>query len=177
MCGIVGVVSLNKPFVDIKSAVKMTEKIAHRGPDDAGHLFFHTGTKHLKKISFFQQATEKKFSHISPLIPSLEDSALQKELNSHDWDLYLGHRRLAIIDTTSAGHQPMSDLSKNFWIVYNGEIYNFQEIRQELIKLGYSFRSNSDTEVILYSYIEWGRECVEKFNGMFAFAIASSVKI
>ena len=164
MCGIVGIVSLQKPFIDVKYAKAMTDKIAHRGPDDAGHLFFHTGTKHKKKVSFFLNTGEKQFSHLSPLLPNIEDYALQKELNSHDWDLYFGHRRLAIIDPTPAGHQPMSDLSKNIWLIYNGEIYNFKELRRELEKLGYSFKTATDSEVIIYAYIEWGIDCIHKLQ-------------
>ena len=171
MCGIVGVVSLERPFIDVAPVKKMTDRIAHRGPDDAGHLFFHTGTRHQQKVSFFQNAGERQFSRLSPLLPNIEDDALQRELNSHDWDLYLGHRRLAIIDTSPAGHQPMSDLSKNIWLAYNGEIYNFQELRRELEKLGHRFKTHTDTEVILYAYIEWGIECIHRFNGMFAFAL------
>ncbi|NQV74416.1 MAG: asparagine synthase (glutamine-hydrolyzing), partial [Bacteroidetes bacterium] len=81
----------------------------------------------------------------------------------------LGHNRLAIIDLTAAGHQPMhfDDLS----IVFNGEIYNFGEIKDELTKAGHSFKSHSDTEVILHAYKEWGNSCVDRFIGMFAFAI------
>lgn len=81
----------------------------------------------------------------------------------------LGHNRLAIIDLTSAGHQPMhfDDLS----IVFNGEIYNFGEIKDDLTKAGHSFKSHSDTEVILHAYKEWGNSCVDRFIGMFAFAI------
>jgi asparagine synthase (glutamine-hydrolysing) len=176
MCGIVGAVSLERPFIEIKCAKAMTDKIAHRGPDDAGHLFFHTGTKHQQKVSFFQNAGERQFSHLSPLLPNIEDTALQRELNSHDWDLYFGHRRLAIIDTTPAGHQPMSDLSKNIWLVYNGEIYNFKELRRELEKLGHRFKTGTDSEVIIYAYIEWGIESIHKFNGMFAFAIYDNFK-
>ncbi len=83
----------------------------------------------------------------------------------------LGHRRLSIIDLSKAGHQPMSDDSERYWIVLNGEVYNYLEIREELIKKGHKFHSNSDTEVILKSYIEWGVECLQRFNGMWAFAI------
>jgi len=90
---------------------------------------------------------------------------------SSDKKVYLGHRRLSIIDLSIAGHQPMSDEEKKIWIVYNGEIYNFQEIRQELEKRGYMFKSNTDTEVIIYSYKEWDIDCLQKFNGMFAFGI------
>jgi len=83
----------------------------------------------------------------------------------------LGQRRLSIIDTSSAGHQPMSDKDGIVWIVYNGEIYNFFSIRKELEKKGYTFKSRTDTEVIIYAYKEWGVNCLHKFNGMFAFCI------
>lgn len=83
----------------------------------------------------------------------------------------LGHRRLALIDLTSAGHQPMQTPDGRLRIIYNGEIYNFLQIRSELLSLGYRFTSQSDTEVILYSYLEWGTRCFSRFNGMFALAI------
>ncbi|WP_222424167.1 asparagine synthetase B family protein [Desulfamplus magnetovallimortis] len=83
----------------------------------------------------------------------------------------LAHRRLAIIDLSSAGHQPMISENGQFILVFNGEIYNFQELRSELEQAGHRFNSNTDSEVILISYIEWGEECVIRFNGMFAFAI------
>jgi Asparagine synthase (glutamine-hydrolyzing) len=68
----------------------------------------------------------------------------------------------------------MSDRQDKFFIIYNGEIYNFQALREELELLGYSFKSNTDTEVILYSYMQWKERCLEKFNGMFAFAVYDS---
>jgi asparagine synthase (glutamine-hydrolysing) len=83
----------------------------------------------------------------------------------------IGHRRLSIIDLSSHGHQPMSSEEGNIWITYNGEAYNFPELRQELKNLGYTFISNSDTEVILRAYQEWGEKAFEKLNGMFAFCI------
>ncbi|MBN2070039.1 MAG: asparagine synthase (glutamine-hydrolyzing) [Candidatus Krumholzibacteriota bacterium] len=82
----------------------------------------------------------------------------------------LGHRRLSIIDLDT-GHQPMSDSEKTIWIVFNGEIYNFKKIRRELSRKGHSFRTRSDTEVIIEAYKEWGTEFVERFNGMFALAL------
>lgn len=85
--------------------------------------------------------------------------------------LGLGHRRLAIIDLSRAGHQPMMTEDKQYAISYNGELYNFQELKAELENLGHPFRSRTDTEVILQSYVQWGNRCVHKFNGMFAFAI------
>lgn len=83
----------------------------------------------------------------------------------------LAHRRLAILDLTSAGHQPMVNHSGTRWITYNGEIYNFRQLRFELEALGYRFRSQTDTEVVLAAYDEWGAGCLSRFLGMFAFAI------
>ena len=88
----------------------------------------------------------------------------------------LGHRRLSIVDLSSKGHQPMSDISSRYTLIFNGEIYNFIEIRAELIKKGHVFKSSSDAEVVLYAYVEWGVKCVNKFNGMWAFAIWDSLK-
>src|SRR5207253_1816540 len=83
----------------------------------------------------------------------------------------LGHRRLSIIDLSRAGHQPMSYADGRYWITYNGEVYNYRELRTELEGKGYKFHSQTDTEVILASYAEWGDKCLEKFNGMWAFLI------
>lgn len=88
-----------------------------------------------------------------------------------DTDISLGHRRLSIIDLSSKGKNPMSNSENTHYIIYNGEVYNYQEIRDELKKKGYKFKSKTDTEVILNAYIEYGPKCLEKFNGMFAFAI------
>lgn len=83
----------------------------------------------------------------------------------------LAHRRLAIIDVSSAGHQPMASEDGRLVIVFNGEIYNFMEIRNEIYPDGHAWRSNSDTEVVLAAYRKWGKDCLSRFNGMFAFAI------
>lgn len=86
----------------------------------------------------------------------------------------LGHRRLSIIDLSLAGHEPMPDASEQIWLTFNGEIYNFKELRKELEGCGHRFRSETDGEVIIYAYMEWGRECLSRLNGMFAFAIWDS---
>lgn len=83
----------------------------------------------------------------------------------------LGHRRLSVIDLSPEANQPMTDETEMFWIVYNGEVYNFGDLRNELETLGARFRTRSDTEVILEAYKAWGAECLCRFNGMFAFAI------
>jgi asparagine synthase (glutamine-hydrolysing) len=83
----------------------------------------------------------------------------------------LGHRRLSILDLSPAGHQPMTNEAGDKWITYNGEVYNYKEIRARLEALGHRFRSNTDTEVLLHAYDQWGEACLSMLNGMFAFAI------
>ena len=83
----------------------------------------------------------------------------------------LGHCRLAIIDLTTTGQQPMSDMDGRYWIIFNGEIYNYVELAEELQGLGYRFRGRSDTEVLLAAYKVWGSTCLTRLRGMFAFAI------
>jgi asparagine synthase (glutamine-hydrolysing) len=85
--------------------------------------------------------------------------------------LGLGFRRLSIIDLSPAGHQPMSDAERQIWVIFNGEIYNYLELRKELEALGRSFRSNSDTEVIVQGYKQWGEDVLNRLNGMFGLAI------
>src|ERR1700719_5389913 len=88
-----------------------------------------------------------------------------------DVEIGLGNRRLAILDLSPLGHQPMHDPATGNCIVYNGEIYNFREVRAKLERAGFHFKSNSDTEVILKAYAHWGEKCLAEFRGMFAFAI------
>ena len=83
----------------------------------------------------------------------------------------LGHARLSIIDVSNAGHQPMSYAGGRLWVTFNGELYNYRELRDELAPLGHTFRSDSDTEVLLAAYAQWGSHCVSRFRGMFAFAL------
>src|SRR5499426_3682799 len=83
----------------------------------------------------------------------------------------LGHKRLSVIDLTRAGRQPMANEDESLWITFNGEIYNFRSLRDELSQKGHRFRSNSDTEVILHLYEESGPECLLRLHGMFAFAL------
>jgi asparagine synthase (glutamine-hydrolysing) len=127
MCGITGLIHLNGAPVSPVILKKMTDTIAHRGPDGEGQWI--------------------------------------------DGNVGLGHRRLAIIDLTPAGHQPMVNADHRFVLSYNGEVYNFRELRSELEALGYWFRSNSDSEVVLNALAAWGPKALDRFNGMFAFAL------
>jgi asparagine synthase (glutamine-hydrolysing) len=127
MCGITGLVNLDGAAVSPVTLKKMTDAIAHRGPDGEGHWIEN--------------------------------------------NIGLGHRRLAIIDLTPAGHQPMISADHRFVLSYNGEIYNYQELRADLEAEGYWFRSNTDSEVVLYALAEWGADALLRFNGMFALAL------
>ena len=126
MCGIAGIVHRDGSPVEVAEVERMLDRMAHRGPDDAG-------------------------TFVAPGVG-------------------LGHRRLSIIDVSTAGHQPMPSLDRQCWITYNGEIYNYREVRRSLEQAGRQFRSDSDTEVLLHAYQEWGQDCLKELNGMFAFA-------
>lgn len=102
------------------------------------------------------------------------DNVGSKVLNNGK--VILGHRRLSIVDLSNAGNQPMSYLNGRYWITYNGEIYNYIELRKELQLKGYRFLSNTDTEVIMAAYDCWGAQCLNKFNGMWAFVIVDTFK-
>lgn len=157
MCGIFGIIS--KTEIDNKKLIKVSKSLSHRGPDDEGILLFN-----LNDHQYGQYAGEDTISEIN--YPALGQS---KSFNA----AFL-HRRLSIIDLSPAGHQPMSYSSNKLWITYNGEVYNYLEIKSELLAKGYRFKTLSDTEVILAAYQEWGTECVNHFNGMWAFAIWDS---
>lgn len=127
MCGITGLIQLSGDAVSPVVLQRMTDAIAHRGPDGEGHWI--------------------------------------------EGNIGLGHRRLAIIDLSPMGHQPMITADHRYAFAYNGEIYNFRELRSELEAAGYSFRSKTDTEVVLYALAHWGPAALERFNGMFALAL------
>ena len=102
------------------------------------------------------------------------DSGDLKLVQLENVQLGFAHKRLAIIDITETGKQPMA--FQHLLITFNGEIYNFEEIKKELSALGHYFKGNSDTEMILHAYIQWGSACIEKFIGMFAFVIYDKEK-
>jgi asparagine synthase (glutamine-hydrolysing) len=154
VCGIAGILSLTDKPIHIHAIKKMCDIMRHRGPDDAGYIFFQLGRSEPKNSKgVWKEYFDKDFSSHHPDYFSEMPRALNAGLREgRPWHLALGHRRLSIIDLTSAGHQPMSDDERKIWITYNGEVYNFKELRKELESLGYVFRSNSDTEVIINSY-------------------------
>ena len=152
MCGIAGIIQADdRPF---ESALleTMTRSLAHRGPDGEGYVLLASSDR------------EKPLAVTGALRRSVGDRPGR-------YDVGLGHRRLAIVDLTPLGHQPMGTTDGRYWITYNGEVYNALELRRELCALGAEFRSTSDTEVVLEAYRHWGPSCLERFNGMFAFAI------
>ncbi len=149
MCGICGVIDPGGN-IEMETIRRMCRVLKHRGPDDEGMIFIR-GNQCLESVE-----------HRG--LPSSEG----------DFEVALGHRRLSIIDLSEAAHQPMCNEDRCLWIVFNGEIYNFKDLRKELEKKGHRFRSNSDTEVILHGYEEWGVECLQQLRGMFAFAIWDS---
>lgn len=100
-----------------------------------------------------------------------DDSGVEIYDGDNGYSVGMAQRRLAIIDLSPLGHQPMHSINNRISIVFNGEVYNFQQIRDELIAKGHEFKSHSDTEVIINAYIEWGIDCVDRFNGMFAIAL------
>ena len=158
MCGIIGIWNISGKPINVDELIQMNNMIRHRGPDDEGYLLVDT------------QNQKTSHCHGNETIEEIRiKSKYVKEKQVAN--LGIGFRRLSIIDLSSSGHQPMSDASGRFWIVLNGEIYNYIEIRSELMKAGYTFRSNSDTEVVLIAYMHWGKDCLVKFNGMWAFVI------
>jgi len=159
MCGICGYYSFRKE-ISSKNILEMNNAIRHRGPDDEG--FWISDGFYGK--SFSGNDSIQKIKETFPV------------LNEFSSKIALGFRRLSIVDLSEKGHQPMLSDDEKITITFNGEIYNFRKIRKELEILGYHFKSNSDTEVILKSYEEWGTEMFSRFDGMFAIALVDLEK-
>lgn len=172
MCGISGIVNKQGAAAynsgDLR---KMTEAIRHRGPDDVGYLLF---TKNGQLLTAGDDDTPAEV--YSNTAVSYRPQSPIANLAGEEFSMALGHRRLSILDLSAYGHLPMSTADGRYWITYNGEIYNFHEVRKELEEKGYHFISQGDTEVIIAAYAVWGKDCLEKFRGMWAFAIFDSVE-
>lgn len=154
MCGICGYYSFDKE-ISSKNISEMNNAIRHRGPDDEG-FWISDGSI---STSFSGNDSTQKIKDTFPVL----NEAFSK--------IALGFRRLSIVDLSENGHQPMLSDDEKITITFNGEIYNFKKIRKELEDLGYQFKSNSDTEVILKSYEKWGSKMFSRFDGMFAIAL------
>ncbi len=170
MCGISVIINYNARDA-LGFIQSMSRMVRHRGPDDEGFVFFCAkgangeayggeDTPPECYTSNYAYAPQKKFLGQAP------SGAF----------MALAHRRLSILDTSPAGHQPMCTDDQRYWIVYNGEVYNYLELRKELTELGVTFYSQSDTEVILNAYRHWGRNCLHHFNGMFAFVLYDNIE-
>jgi len=150
MCGITGIFQKDGINESLSALQEANDTVHHRGPDGGGFVLFSP-----------QSLQASYTSDLSQLLDT-----------ENRYNLGFGHRRLAILDLSDAGQQPMSNQDGSLWITFNGEIYNYLELQEELQKIGYNFRSHCDTEVILAAYDAWGEDCVNRFNGMWAFAIA-----
>src|ERR1043166_6319752 len=158
MCGIFGVWNFGGGAVDASAVSRATTLLRHRGPDDDGFLLADTRAGRCRLCAGPDTRAELR-------LPPLED------FRGQSFDLAFGFRRLAITALPPARPQPMSSADGRLWIVFNGEIYNYLELRSELEAGGHAFRSGSDTEVILAAYREWGADCLSRFDGMFALAV------
>ena len=168
MCGIAGIVIKEQGTVNpCETIAAMAALLKHRGPDGDGFMTVLNG----EAISY---SGTVELNYNKPDLFYLPNKSLSfADKNS---TIAFAHRRLSIIDLSETGHQPMCSADKTIWITYNGELYNYKELRVTLQKAGYKFVSESDTEVILYAYKEWGNKCVEVFNGMWAFCIYDATK-
>ena len=155
MCGIAGI--YNPEGIAINEVVALSSTLKHRGPDDEG--FFLSDTINFSENYRGNDTINKLdcLKHISE--------------NNNPPSLALVHRRLSILDVSVLGHQPLHSDNERYTIVFNGEVYNFKEIRKELEQKGYVFKSTTDTEVIINAFAEWGKNCVTRFVGMWAFVI------
>lgn len=160
MCGIAGLICLDGQERPLAGALgAMARRMARRGPDDEGFLIAQGDGRAPLRLSGPATAAGV------PAAPVLS------ERRGETGRAFLAHRRLSILDLSVRGHQPMGSPDGRYWIVYNGEVFNFRDLRRELEGLGETFVSDTDTEVILAAWRRWGRGCLRRLNGMFAFAI------
>ena len=166
MCGITGIFQKTTNPLTLNDISLMTDAIRHRGPDDEGFVFFQTNQS-VPQLFGGKDTPENVYASPLPYTPHVPFIGHLPEGARG----VFGHRRLSILDLSPAGHQPMCNEDGTIWIVYNGEIYNFIELQHELKATGHHFTSHTDTEVILHAYEEWGEQCLDHFNGMWAFVL------
>lgn len=165
MCGISGIIS-SKPL-PLCLLQQMTDRIRHRGPDDEGFVY----VARLSGEAIVHGGSDTPDAVLKACLPY---TPATNDVCANVFYFGLGHRRLSILDLSPLGHQPMCTQDQRYWIVFNGEVYNYIELRADLEKLGHSFISRTDTEVILAAYAQWGESCLSRFNGMWAFAVYDS---
>lgn len=163
MCGIFGLISRSGDLPPVLP--EMSALIRHRGPDGEGFVLFRGD-----EAPLVRGGVDTPSELYTPVASYSPERPISREDQSNV-RVALGHRRLAIVDLSAFGHQPMTSPEGDHWIVFNGEVYNHVELRAELETLGHRFPSHSDTAVILAAYKEWGVDCLSRFNGMFAFVI------
>ena len=169
MCGIAGLWELGGR-VDLARLHQMSILLRHRGPDGEGFVLADGLGGDVTTLGG-PDTTAEVFHSSHPYSPGRTHRA-----SPGGASVGLLHRRLAILDLSPAGHQPMCDPTGTHWLTFNGEIYNFVELKDELQRAGETFRTGSDSEVILAAYRRWGHDCLRHFNGMFAFAIWDAAK-
>lgn len=170
VCGIAALIRYPEGHLSSNMIREMSDIISHRGPDDEGFLFIPTQMK--EPVPYGGKDTpESIYKSRTPYSPLINNEQFERERARPEPCIFLGHRRLSIVDLSPMGHQPMCLPGSSIWITYNGEIYNYLEIRLELESFGHRFTSHTDTEVILAAYTHWGIKCLDKFNGMFAFVL------
>ncbi len=168
MCGIAGIINKGDTSLDLSGKIRaMSKAIQHRGPDGEGFMIATSETS----VPYFSQLQRHYLHTELPYIP--KHSITESDSTGK---LAFAHRRLSIIDLSEFGHQPMCNRTQTLWITYNGEIYNYLELKEDLKKKGHQFISESDTEVVLCAYKEWGEDCVKHFNGMWSFCIYDTEK-
>ncbi len=173
MCGITGIYNIDGQIVSSVTLQRATQVLEHRGPDDEGYVFIQTADGAFLTAGG-KDTPEAVLSSKYLYSPEREIQSINS--GAANFNLAFGYRRLSIVDLSPAGHQPMCNSNGRLWIVYNGEIYNHFELREELKSRGRTFVTQSDTEVVLQAYEEWGHDCLSKFNGMWAFALWDSRK-
>ncbi|NNL65125.1 MAG: asparagine synthase (glutamine-hydrolyzing), partial [Myxococcales bacterium] len=171
MCGVAGILKLGERRIDPDWIEAMCRVQAHRGPDDAGYAFFRHGEGQRREGGYWVEFTDAEFAHLNEHLPAIQGDYARHELPRYDFDLALGHRRLSILDLTHYGHQPMANSDRRLWVVLNGEIYNFPQLRSDLEAKGHVFRTRSDTEVLLHLWEDQGPDCLAALDGMFGIAV------
>ena len=176
MCGIAGIAGLS--FRPIQpSAIKiMGDILGHRGPDDAGYALFRKSGTGFDQPGYWSLFTDAAFAAQNENLPAWGGRYFDDEVSKIEFEVALGHRRLAVLDLSHYGHQPMASWDHRYWCTYNGEIYNCGELREDQERRGCVFRTRTDTEVLVNWWMEKGEAGLAALDGMFAFAIYDSVK-